>query len=162
MAHFAELNSNNVVKQVIVVADKDTSDETGAENEEIGIAYLKGLFGENTNWKQTSYNNKIRKRYAGQGFIYSEEYDAFLPPKPFPSWVLNTETLDWDSPVSRPQETEEQLKDGIFYYWDEENYTMGSNGWKIEQIQLPSPLEEVINETQSTESSESGEEEVTT
>lgn len=158
MAHFAELDTNNVVKQVIVVADKDTSDELGTENEEIGVAYLKGLFGENTKWKQTSYNGNIRKRYAGRGFAYNEEYDVFISPSPFPSWTLSTETLDWEAPISRPEETEEMTSRGQFYVWDEENYNIGSNGWTIETIFTPPALEE----SESTESSGSGVDEVTT
>ena len=91
MAHFAQLDENNVVIQVIVVSDSDTSDVNGIEYEEIGIAFCKKLFGFNTNWKQTSYNDKIRVRYAGIGYSYDENLDAFIPPKPYESWTLNQE-----------------------------------------------------------------------
>lgn len=132
MAHFAELDSNNVVKQVIVVSDKDTSDITGAEDEQIGISYLKGLFGEHTLWKQTSYNGSIRKRYAGKGFVYNEEYDAFIPPQTYSSWIFDTETLDWNPPTARPEETEEMRTNGQMFYWDEEAYARGENGgWML-------------------------------
>lgn len=100
MAHFAELDENNVVLRVIVVGNADTSDANGVEDESIGVAFCRKLFG--GRWIKTSYNDNIRKRYAGIGFIYSQEHDAFLPPKPYPSWVLNPETLDWDSPVPKP------------------------------------------------------------
>ena len=70
MAHFAELDSNNVVTRVIVVANQDVLDSNGNEDESVGIEYLKGLFGEDTNWKQTSYNGNQRARYAGRGFTY--------------------------------------------------------------------------------------------
>lgn len=113
MAHFAKLDANNVVLNVIVVGDKDTSDENGVENEEIGIAFLKSLFGQDTIWKQTSYNNKMRYRYAGVGFTYDPVRDAFIRPQEFPSWVLNQETLDWEAPVPVPDETKP-------YEWDEE------------------------------------------
>jgi hypothetical protein len=102
MAHFAELDENNVVKRVIVVANKDCSTADGVEKESIGIAHCEWLLG--GRWIQTSYNGNFRKRYAGIGFTYDEALDAFLTPKPFPSWVLNTQTADWDPPVPMPQE----------------------------------------------------------
>jgi hypothetical protein len=73
MAHFSQLDKNNIVTRVIVVGNKDTSDADGFEVEEIGIAFCKNLFGENTIWKQTSYNNRLRVRYAGIGYSYNEE-----------------------------------------------------------------------------------------
>ena len=87
MAHFAQLDENNIVLQVIVVNNNDTSTEDGVENENIGIAFCRSLLGEDTNWKQTSYNNTFRKNYAGIGYRYDEIYDAFEPPKPYPSWL---------------------------------------------------------------------------
>ena len=87
MAHFAKLDENNVVTQVIVVSDKDTSDANGVEKEYIGAAFCERLLG--GTWKKTSYNGNIRKNFAGIGYIYNEELDIFLSPKPFPSWVLN-------------------------------------------------------------------------
>lgn len=112
MAHFAELDANNVVLRVIVIGNKDTADANGVENEAIGIAFCKNLFGANTNWVQTSYNGNIRKRYAGIGFTYDTNLDAFITPKPFPSWTLNQNTADWEAPVPYPN-------DGKRYYWDE-------------------------------------------
>ena len=96
MAHFACLDENNVVTQVIVVSNDDCSDVNGNEVEEIGVAFCKKLLGADTNWKQTSYNNTFRVRYAGISYTYNEELDAFIPPRPFDSWVLNTETADWE------------------------------------------------------------------
>jgi hypothetical protein len=110
MAHFAQLDENNTVIQVIVVGNKDTSDANGVEKESIGIAFCERLFG--GNWKQTSYNGKIRKNYAGIGYTYNADIDAFVPPKPYASWVLNTETANWDAPVPMPE-------DGKMYSWDE-------------------------------------------
>lgn len=110
MAHFAELDEHNVVKRVIVVDNKDTSDANGVEKEYIGAAFCERLLG--GTWKQTSYNHNFRKRYAGIGFIYNAELDAFIPPKPFISWVLNNETADWDPPIPKPD-------DGKFYDWVE-------------------------------------------
>ena len=121
MAHFAQLDENNVVTQVIVVANEDTSDVNGNEVEEIGVAFCKKLLGADTNWKQTSYNNNFRVRYAGIGYSFNAELDAFIAPKPFESWVLNTETADWESPVgSAPALTEAEIEARSFYRWDEE------------------------------------------
>lgn len=82
MAHFAELDENNVVVRVIVVNDKDTADENGVEKEEIGVAFCKSLFGEDTKWVQTSYNGNIRGRYAGIGDTYDSKKDIFVAPEP--------------------------------------------------------------------------------
>ena len=121
MAHFAALDENNVVTQVIVVANEDTSDVNGNEVEEIGVAFCKKLLGADTNWKQTSYNNTFRVRYAGISYSYNEELDAFIAPKPFESWILNTETVDWESPVGpAPTLTEAEIEARSFYRWDEE------------------------------------------
>ena len=81
MAHFAELDANNVVLRVIVVGNKDTSDANGVEKEHIGAAFCERLFG--GTWKQTSYNGNIRKNYAGIGYTYNPSIDAFVPPKPY-------------------------------------------------------------------------------
>jgi hypothetical protein len=110
MSHFAELDANNVVLRVVVVANKDTADADGVEKEHIGAAFLESLLG--GTWKQTSYNGKIRKNYAGVGYTYDVDIDAFVPPKPYPSWVLNTETAQWEAPVPMPD-------DGEMYSWDE-------------------------------------------
>jgi hypothetical protein len=121
MAHFACLDENNIVTQVIVVSNEDTSDANGVEVEEIGVAFCKKLLGAETNWKQTSYNNSIRVRYAGIGYSYNEELDAFIAPKLFPSWILNTETADWESPVGpAPTLTEAEIEARSFYAWNEE------------------------------------------
>lgn len=100
MAHFAELNSDNVVIRVIVVDNKDTTDAYGVEKESIGIAYCEKHWG--GNWKQTSYNGNLRKNYAGIGFTYNSSIDAFVPPKPYDSWTLNEETGLWDPPIPLP------------------------------------------------------------
>jgi hypothetical protein len=122
MAHFAQIDENNVVTQVIVVSNEDTSDSNGVEVEEIGVAFCKKLLGADTRWKQTSYNNSIRVRYAGIGYIFSEELNAFIPPQPFASWILNEETADWESPLgAAPELTEAEIEARSFYKWDEEN-----------------------------------------
>lgn len=110
MAHFAELDANNVVLRVIVVDTKDNSTADGVEKESIGQAFCERLFG--GNWKQTSYNNNMRVRYAGIGYTYDETLDAFIPPKPYPSWTLDNSTADWVAPVPMPT-------DGKMYSWNE-------------------------------------------
>jgi hypothetical protein len=109
MAHFAELDENNVVKRVIVVDNKDTSDANGNEVESIGVAFCQKLLG--GNWKQTSYNGNIRKNYAGVGYAYRADIDAFVAPQPYPSWVLDA-NAQWQAPVPIPE-------DGKMYSWDE-------------------------------------------
>ncbi len=110
MAHFAELDANNVVLRVIVIDNKDTSDVNGVEKEYIGAGFCEKLFG--GTWKQTSYNGNKRKNYAGIGYAYDEQRDAFIPPKPFASWVLDEATCNWKAPVDMPT-------DGQMYSWDE-------------------------------------------
>lgn len=116
MAHFAQLNENNIVTQVIVVGDENTSTKDGVENENIGIEFCKSLFGQDTNWKQTSYNGNIRKNYAGIGFIYNEILDAFIPPKPYASWLLDEDRCIWYPPVPYPTDEDR-------YFWNESTRT---------------------------------------
>ena len=138
MAHFVQLDENNVVTQVIVVTNEDTTDTNGVEVEEIGVAFCKKLLGAETNWKQTSYNNNFRVRYAGISYTYNEELDAFIPPSPFPSFVLNNDTADWESPVGpAPELTEAQVESRSFYKWDEENLA-----WVLETPPAPEETEE--------------------
>ena len=138
MAHFAGLDENNIVTQVIVVANEDTADSNGVEAEEIGVAFCKKLLGAETNWKQTSYNNNFRVRYAGTGYSYNAELNAFIAPKPFESWTLVEETADWESPLGpAPELTEAQVESRSFYKWDEENLA-----WVIETPPAPEETEE--------------------
>ena len=120
MAHFCELDSNNVVKQVIVVSNEDTSTAQGEEKESIGIAFCERLLG--GTWVKTSYNGNIRKNYAGIGYTYDADRDAFIPPKPYASWVLNETTCLWNAPVAYPTDvgTPDTPK---MYTWNEESRT---------------------------------------
>jgi hypothetical protein len=95
MAHFAELDENNVVLRVVVVDNKDTSDANGVEKEHIGAAFCERLFG--GRWVQTSYNGKFRKRFAGKGMVYLPEYDQFALPNPG-DLEYNPETGEWGVP----------------------------------------------------------------
>ena len=116
MAHFACLDTNNVVTQVIVVSNADTSTAQGEEKESIGIAFCERLLG--GTWVKTSYNGNIRKNYAGIGYTYDKDRDAFIPPKPYASWVLDETTCRWDAPVAMPSDAG-QGDPPKFYVWDE-------------------------------------------
>jgi len=115
MAHFTKLDSNNIVTQVLVVANKVLLKADGTESELKGKQFLNSLFGTAT-WKQTSYNGTIRKNYAGVGYKYDSTRDAFIPPKPYESWTLNDTTCLWEAPVAYPT-------DGNEYRWNEDNQT---------------------------------------
>lgn len=112
MAHFAKIDSNGIVVDVIVI-NNDVLLENGVESEQKGKDFIQSLFGSGT-WVQTSYNGSIRKNYAGVGYTYNSDKDAFIPPKPYPSWVLNESTCRWEAPEAHPGDN--QICD-----WDEEN-----------------------------------------
>lgn len=112
MAHFAQIDKNNIVIEVVVVSDVDTCNHEGYEVEEIGQQFLKNMYGQETKWIKTSYNGNIRKNYAGIGFSYDSTRDAFIPPKPFDSWLLDENTCIWIPPQPQPG-------DGNIYTWDE-------------------------------------------
>ena len=122
MAHFAQLNEQNIVTQVIVVANEELLDN-GIENEEKGIAFCQSLFG--GEWKQTSYNGTICKNYAGVGFTFDKLRNAFIPPQPYPSWTLVEKTCQWISPVAIPT-------DDKFYNWDESTLSWVESNQGIE------------------------------
>jgi len=111
MASFAKIGLNNKVIEVLSVKNEFLHDSNGVEQETNGVDFLTKLTGYPL-WKQTSYNNKIRKNYAGVGMTYDEDRDAFIPKKPFNSWVLNEDTCLWESPVIYPN-------DGQKYEWNE-------------------------------------------
>lgn len=100
MAHFAKLDENNTVLEVHVV-NNEVITVDGVESEQVGVDFLTDLHGHSL-WKQTSYNGSFRKNYAGIGFIFDEERDAFIQQQPYPSWVLNEETCRWEAPTPRP------------------------------------------------------------
>ena len=111
MAHFVKLDNNNTVIDGLCVHNNELL-ENGVESEAKGIAFLTDWSGGYTNWKQTSYNATFRKNYAGVGYTYDTTRDAFIPPKPFASWLLNEESCQWIAPVAYPT-------DGKMYQWDE-------------------------------------------
>tara|TARA_B100000809_G_C14934049_1_gene457928 strand:- start:208 stop:582 length:375 start_codon:yes stop_codon:yes gene_type:complete len=123
MAYFAEIDDSNVVLRVLVLSDTDTQDENGVEVEEIGQEYFHNSLG--GTWIQTSKSNAFRKNYAGIGHTYDEIRDAFIPPKPFPSWTLKEDTCLWEAPTARPD-------DGKFYSWNEDttSWDLINDGWE--------------------------------
>ena len=138
MAHFAQLDENNVVTQVIVVGNSDTADVNGVESESIGVAFCQSLLGAETNWKQTSYNGNMRGNYAGIGMTYMENVptlgvgstDVFLPQQPHASWTISTTEAQWEAPITQPTLTAEQVSAGSYYSWDESAYQAdNTTGW---------------------------------
>lgn len=115
MAHFAQINDEYVVIMVIVVSNEVIDNLPFPESEPLGVEFCKSLYGLDTKWAQTSYNANFRYNYAGEGYSFDQTAQpngAFIPPKPFSSWLLNTNTYQWQAPVPYPD-------DGQFYYWDE-------------------------------------------
>ncbi len=145
MAHFAKLDANNIVEQVIVVANQDTADSSGAETEAIGVAFCQKLVGAGTNWKQTSYNGNFRGNYAGIGCTYMTNVetlgvastDIFINQQPYSSWSIGIRTAAWYSPLGdHPGLTTTQTAAGQYYIWDEDGYQADSAspktvGWAL-------------------------------
>ena len=108
MAHFAKLGTGNIVEQIIVISNDI------AITEQAGIDFINKLYNTRDVWKQTSYNNNIRKNFAGIGYQYDQQRDAFIPKKLYNSWILNEQTCNWEAPVVYPT-------DGKRYTWNEQN-----------------------------------------
>lgn len=126
MAHFAQLDAQNLVIQVIVVNNDVIDNLPFPQSEQPGIKFCQSLFGAYTNWAQTSYSGSFRYNYAGDQFLFdasAQPNGAFIAPKPYPSWLLNTTTFQWQAPVPYPS-------DGEMYCWDE-----STQSWV--QITLP-------------------------
>lgn len=115
MAHFAQLNEDNVVIAVTVVNNRECLDANGEESEQVGIDYCMNLFG--GRWIQTSFNGTFRKRFASIGYYYDLVRDAFIPPRPFLSWTFNEESYQWEPPIPQPSE--------FLPHWDE-----GKRDWE--------------------------------
>ena len=141
MAHFAKLDSNNIVEQVIVVNNDDIKDSTGTETESIGVAFCQKMMGASTNWKKTSYNKNLRGNYAGVGMTYMEgvrtlggaSTDIFIHQQPYPSWSVGINTANWYSPLGdSPETTNAEKADNKYYYWDEAAHQVDNNvGWAL-------------------------------
>jgi len=136
MAYFAKLGTGNIVEKVISINNTVITDSNGVEQEQLGIDFINKLYNTNDIWKQTSYNTNggvhvkggtpFRKNYAGIGFQYDLQRDAFLPPKPYNSWVLNEDTCFWEAPVVLPTT---ELSDNQYYSWNESILN-----WEIKEL----------------------------
>ena len=122
MAYFAKLGTGNIVEQVISINNAVITDVNGIEQEQLGNDFINKLYNTRDVWKQTSYNNNIRKNYAGIGYTYDQQRDAFIAPKPFNSWILNEDTCRWEAPVAKPQDDNK-------YTWNESTLT-----WDIVEV----------------------------
>jgi len=135
MASFAKLDNNNVVITVVSVVNEVIKDSNGIEQEQIGINFLNKLYNTNAIWKQTSYNTHggvhsnggipFRKNHASIGYTYDEQRDAFIPIKPFNSWILNETTCLWNSPIPMPNDVSIDKR----YTWNEE-----TQSWTLQTI----------------------------
>jgi hypothetical protein len=127
MAHFCKLGVGNIVERV------ETISNDIATTEQAGVEFLQNLYNDRAVWKQTSYNTRggvhklngtpFRKNYGGIGFKYDQTRDAFIPPKPYNSWILNETTCKWEAPIPQPELTQEQIDNGAGYRWNEQNQT---------------------------------------
>jgi len=119
MAHFAKIGEGNIVTKVHVLANYIIMKD-GEENEQQGVEFLQNLHGNRDLYIQTSYNNNFRKNYAGVGYTYDPDRDAFIPPQPYPSWVLNEDTCRWEAPVPYPYvDWVNADDDKMCYRWNE-------------------------------------------
>ena len=145
MAHFAKLDANNIVTQVIVVDNDEVKDGNGDEVESIGVAFCQKIFGADTTWKQTSYNNNLRGNYSGIGATYMTNVatmgvgstDIFIHQQPYPSWSIGVGTAQWYAPIDGPPDlTVSEQNARKSYTWDEDAYNADSGspktiGWVL-------------------------------
>jgi len=129
MASFAKLNSENIIITVVSVVNEVLKDLNGVEQETIGVQFLRTLYNEpNAIWKQTSYNTNagihklggvpFRKNHAGIGYIYDSQRDAFIPQKPYNSWILNEQTCLWEAPTAYPIDGQKYIWNELTLSWD--------------------------------------------
>jgi hypothetical protein len=119
MAHFAKLGVGNIVEQVIVVHNSVLTDGNGIEQEQLGLDFINKLYNTRDVWKQTSYNGTFRKNYAGIGYSYDQQRDAFIAPKPFNSWILNEVTCRWEAPIPSPSSYRNEEDKLVQFKWNE-------------------------------------------
>jgi len=124
MAYFAKLGTGNIIEQVISINNSVITDSNGVEQEQLGVDFINKLYNTRDVWKQTSYNNNIRKNFAGIGYQYDQTRDAFIPPKPFNSWILNEQTCNWEPPIPMPNDASIDK----IYSWNET-----TKNWDLQQ-----------------------------
>jgi hypothetical protein len=128
--HYAELNENNEVIYVAYMDNEIITDENGNEVEELGIQHLHTHHGAERKWVRTSYGGNFRGKYAGLGDTYREDLDMFIGPSPYPSWILNETTGQWEPPIPQPELTQEEVDAGHYYIWLEGAYNEdNTTGW---------------------------------
>jgi hypothetical protein len=118
MAYFAKLGTGNIIETVISINNAVITDANGVEQEQLGVDFINKLYNTRDVWKQTSYNNNIRKNYAGIGYTYDTQRDAFIPQKPYNSWILNEDTCQWNSPVAMPNDDNRYTWNETTLSWD--------------------------------------------
>lgn len=136
MAHFAQLDQNNIVMSVVVINNATIENMQFPQSEPVGVEFCKSLYGQDSAWVQTSYSASFRKNYAGIGYLFDssvQPYGAFIPPALYPSWVLDTATYQWSAPVPYPN-------DGELYEWSEATLS-----WVLVEPQpVPEPIEPFV------------------
>lgn len=135
MAHFVKIKKNKVI-DVIVINNNDIYNEEFPKSEPIGQHYIKSI-GLKGHWLQTSYNGNFRNCYAGIGHTYNSELDAFIMPKPYPSWTLNSSTIEWEAPTPSPTPN----NDDEYYVWNED-----TRQWDLEHEGISTEITVQVNE----------------
>ena len=119
MAYFAKLGTGNIIEQVISINNAVITDANGVEQEQLGNDFINKLYNTRDVWKQTSYNNNIRKNYAGVGYTYDQARDAFIPPRTYNSWILNENTCRWEAPIPSPASYINEENKLVQFRWNE-------------------------------------------
>jgi hypothetical protein len=119
MAYFAKLGTGNIVENVISINNTVITDVNGIEQEQLGVDFINKLYNTRDVWKQTSYNNNIRKNYAGVGYTYDQARDAFIPPRTYNSWILNENTCRWEAPIPSPASYINEENKLVQFRWNE-------------------------------------------
>jgi len=119
MAHFAKLGTGNIIETVISINNSVITDSNGIEQEQLGVDFINKLYNTRDVWKQTSYNNNIRKNFAGIGYSYDQQRDAFIAPKPFNSWILKEDICRWEAPIPSPSSYTNEQDKLVQFRWNE-------------------------------------------
>ena len=119
MAYFAKLGTGNIIENVISINNSVITDNNGVEQEQLGVDFINKLYNTRDVWKQTSYNNNIRKNFAGIGYSYDQQRDAFIPPRRYNSWILNEDTCRWEAPIPAPSTYLNEQNKLVQFRWNE-------------------------------------------
>jgi hypothetical protein len=119
MAYFAKLGTGNIIENVISINNSVIIDSNGIEQEQLGVDFINKLYNTRDVWKQTSYNRTFRKNFAGIGYSYDQQRDAFIPPRIFNSWILNENTCRWEAPTPSPSSYTNEQDKIVQFRWNE-------------------------------------------